>query len=70
MDSPETLGDEIDGDLLAELREARKRRLARIRADIESGEYDTEDVLNAALERMVRRIADEPTQEEDEEEQL
>lgn len=61
---PET--DPVDIDLLGELREARKDRVAQIKAQIEAGQYESDELLDAALERMVRGI-DLTTNEESDE---
>jgi anti-sigma28 factor (negative regulator of flagellin synthesis) len=58
--------DPVDIDLLGELREARKDRVAQIKAQIEVGKYESEELLDAALERMVRGI-DLTTNDESEE---
>lgn len=58
--------DPVDIDLLGELREARKDRVAQIKAQIEAGKYESDELLDAALERMVRGI-DLTTNDESEE---
>ena len=60
--SPDEIS-ESDIDHLAELRQARKDRLAQIKADVEAGAYDSEEILNAALERMFDRVI--PDEEDD-----
>lgn len=60
--------DPVDIDLLGELREARKDRVAQIKAQIEAGKYESEELLDAALERMVRGI-DLTTNDESEEDE-
>ncbi len=60
--SPDQIS-ESDIDLLAELRQARKDRLAQIKADVGAGAYDSEEILNAALERMFDRVI--PDEEDD-----
>lgn len=39
-----------------EARRARQERLVAIRKAVEAGEYDSEELLEKALERMIRRI--------------
>jgi anti-sigma28 factor (negative regulator of flagellin synthesis) len=39
-----------------EILRARQERLAAIRKAVEAGEYDSEDLLEKALERMISRI--------------
>ncbi len=46
----------VDLELLAELRDARKQRLERIRQEIDAGTYDSDDLLDAAMERMMRHV--------------
>lgn len=50
---------------LAELRQARKDRLAKIKADVEAGAYDSEEILDAALERMFDRVIPDEDKEDD-----
>jgi hypothetical protein len=39
-----------------EARRARQERLVAIRKAVEAGEYDSDELLEKALERMIRRI--------------
>lgn len=48
-----------DGSLSPEMEEARRarqERLVAIRKAVEAGEYDSDELLEKALERMIRRI--------------
>lgn len=45
-----------DFDELARLRQSRKDRLARIKAEIDAGTYDSDELLDAALGRMLHNI--------------
>lgn len=56
---PET--NPVDIDLLAELHQARKDRVAQIKAAIEAGQYDSDELLNAALERMLEEVVSDET---------
>ncbi|MFK7821398.1 MAG: hypothetical protein AB8G99_21970 [Planctomycetaceae bacterium] len=47
----------VDIDLLAELRQARKDRVAQIKAEIEAGTYESEELLNAAFGRMLHNVS-------------
>jgi hypothetical protein len=47
----------VDIDLLAELRQARKDRVAQIKAEIESGSYDSDELFDAALGRMLNNVS-------------
>lgn len=51
--------DPVDIDLLSELHQARKDRVAQIKAAIEAGQYDSDELLNAALERMLDKVVPE-----------
>ena len=62
--SPDTIS-ESEINHLADLRQARKDRLARIKADVEAGAYDSEDILNAAIERMFDRVIPDEAKEDD-----
>lgn len=46
--------DPVDINLLGELRDARKSRVAQIKAEIDAGTYESEELLDAALKRMIR----------------
>ncbi len=48
--------DPVDLDLLAELHQARKDRVAQIKSAIDAGQYDSDELLNAALERMLEQV--------------
>ncbi len=45
-----------DFDQLAKLRQKRKDRIAQIKAEIEAGNYDSDELLDAALGRMLHNM--------------
>lgn len=56
----------VDIDHLSRLRQARRDRIAQIKAQIDAGQYESEELLDAAMERMLGRV--DLTGEEGEEE--
>ena len=57
----------VDIELLADLHQARAERLAEIKKQVLSGAYDSEDLLAAALERMLATWDGEELNDEEQE---